>query len=172
MTTDLKSLIRDIPDFPKPGILFRDITTLLQRPDAFRLAVDRLVERYRGEKLDQIVAIESRGFILASAMAYLLGTGLVPVRKPGKLPHDTLSETYDLEYGSDRLEMHSDALGGGHRVLIVDDLLATGGTASAALALVRRAGANVTGCAFLIELSDLNGRARLGGLPVFSLVTY
>lgn len=172
MTTDLKSLIREIPDFPKPGILFRDITTLLQKADAFRLAVDRLVERYRDDKIEQIVAIESRGFILASAMAYLLGTGLIPVRKPGKLPHETLRETYDLEYGSDSLEMHADALGGGHRVLIVDDLLATGGTASAALALARRSGANVVGCAFLIELSDLNGRARLGGLPVFSLVTY
>jgi adenine phosphoribosyltransferase len=172
MTSDLKAMIREIPDFPKPGILFRDITTLLQDKDAFRLVIDRLVERFRDDRLDQLVAIESRGFILASAMAYQLGTGLVPVRKPGKLPHDTLRETYDLEYGTDSLEMHSDALGGGHRVLIVDDLLATGGTAAAALSLVKRAGADVVGCAFLIELSALNGRERLVGLPVFSLVTY
>ncbi len=172
MSTDLKSLIRDVPDFPKPGILFRDITTLLQKPEAFRLAIDRLVERFRGDRIDQLVAIESRGFILASAMAYQLGSGLIPVRKPGKLPSHKLAETYALEYGTDTLEMHSDALAGGQRVLIVDDLLATGGTASAAVSLARRAGGDVVGCAFLIELAFLEGRQRLSGLPVFSLVTY
>jgi adenine phosphoribosyltransferase len=170
--TDFKSLIRDVPDFPKPGILFRDITTLLRDPEAFRRAVDGIVGRYRGEGLDQIVGIESRGFILASAMAYTLGTGLVPVRKPGKLPAATISETYQLEYGEDSLEMHEDAFDAGSKVLIVDDLLATGGTAQATVSLVRRAGGDVAGCAFLVELAELGGREKLGDVPVFSLITY
>jgi adenine phosphoribosyltransferase len=134
--------------------------------------VDGIVGRYRGEGLDQIVGIESRGFILASAMAYTLGTGLVPVRKPGKLPAATISETYQLEYGEDSLEMHEDAFDAGSKVLIVDDLLATGGTAQATVSLVRRAGGDVAGCAFLVELAELGGREKLGDVPVFSLITY
>jgi len=170
--SDLKKLIRDVPDFPKPGILFRDITPLLKEPSAFRLAVDRIVERYRGEEIDQILGIESRGFILGSAVAYQLGAGLVPVRKPGKLPAATLRMNYMLEYGQDALEMHADALKIGQRVLVVDDLLATGGTANATVALARQAEAKVVGCAFLVELEALRGREKLPDLPIFSLVTY
>ena len=169
---DLKELIRDVPDFPKAGIIFRDITTLLRDAGAFRMAVDRIVDRYRGQRIDQLLVIESRGFILGSAAAYALGTGLIPVRKPGKLPAATLRASYQLEYGEDSLEMHADALRKGERVLIVDDLLATGGTAAATVSLARRAGAEVVGSAFLIELKALGGRGQLPGLPVFSLITY
>jgi adenine phosphoribosyltransferase len=169
---EFREMIRDVPDFPKPGILFRDITTLLKQPEAFRAVIDRLVEHYARERIDQVVGIESRGFILGSAMAYRLGAGLVPMRKPGKLPHKTLKVTYALEYGNDSLEMHEDALSAGTNVLIVDDLLATGGTAGAAVSLARKAGARVVDCAFLIELSALKGREKLQGLPVFSLISY
>jgi len=168
---DLKSRIRDIPDFPKPGIVFRDITPLLADGPAFRAMVDRFVERYRG-KVDVVLGIESRGFLIGAAVAYGLGVGLAVVRKPGKLPWQTYAARYDLEYGSDALEIHHDAVGHGHRVLIIDDLLATGGTASAAVELVQRCGGTVVGCAFLIELAFLHGRQRLAGTEVHSLIQY
>lgn len=169
---DLKSLIRDVPDFPKPGILFRDITTLLREPQALKQVIDRLHERFREDRIEEIIGVESRGFILASALAYRLGTGMIPVRKPGRLPSRTIRETYSLEYGEDSLEMHADALSAGQRVLVVDDLLATGGTAAAAVALARRAGGDVVGCAFMIELLALKGRSKLDGVPTFSLISY
>jgi len=169
--TDLTRHIRDIPDFPKPGIVFKDITPLLADATAFRATVDQFVERYRG-RADMVLGIESRGFIIGAAVAYGLGTGLAVVRKPGKLPARTYTARYDLEYGSDALEIHHDAVGDHHRVLIVDDLLATGGTASAAVELVQRCGGRVVACAFVIELAFLNGRQRLTGQDVFALVRY
>jgi adenine phosphoribosyltransferase len=169
--TDLARHIRDIPDFPKPGIVFKDITPLLADATAFRATVDQFVERYRG-RADMVLGIESRGFIIGAAVAYGLGTGLAVVRKPGKLPARTYAARYDLEYGSDALEIHHDAVGDHHRVLIVDDLLATGGTASAAVELVQRCGGRVVACAFVIELAFLNGRQRLAGQDVFALVRY
>ena len=168
---DLRSRIRDIPDFPKPGIVFKDITPLLADGSAFHEAIDRFVERYRG-RVDMVLGIESRGFIIGAAVAYGLGTGIAIVRKPGKLPYQTHSVRYDLEYGTDTLEIHHDAVGDRHRVLIIDDLLATGGTASAAVELVRRCGGTVVSCAFVIELAFLNGRRRLAGSDVFSLIEY
>src|SRR5947199_844320 len=168
---DLRVRIRDIPDFPKPGIVFKDITPLLAEAAAFRSMVDAFVDRYRGQA-DVVLGIESRGFIIGSAVAYGLGTGLALVRKPGKLPAQTYAARYELEYGSDMLEIHHDAIGTGHRVLIVDDLLATGGTAAAAVELVRRCGGDVLGCAVVIELAFLGGRRRLRDIEVFSLVTY
>jgi adenine phosphoribosyltransferase len=168
---DLKARIRDIPDFPKPGIVFKDITPLLADGDAFRATVDRFVDRYRG-RADTVLGIESRGFLIGAAVAYGLGTGLVVVRKPGKLPWQTYAARYELEYGSDALEIHHDAVGDHHRVLIIDDLLATGGTASAAVELVRRCGGTVVACGFVIELAFLNGRRRLGDCEVFSLIKY
>ncbi|TMA47674.1 MAG: adenine phosphoribosyltransferase [Deltaproteobacteria bacterium] len=171
MRTDLARHIRDIPDFPKPGVVFKDITPLLADATAFRATVDQLVERYRG-RADMVLGIESRGFIIGAAVAYGLGTGLAVVRKPGKLPARTYAARYDLEYGSDALEIHHDAVGDHHRVLIVDDLLATGGTASAAVELVQRCGGRVVACAFVIELAFLNGRQRLAGQDVFALVRY
>ena len=168
---NLKEHIREIPDFPTPGILFRDITPLLGHPEAFRFAVDRLAERFASEPFDAVVAIESRGFVFAAPLAYRLGVPLAPVRKQGKLPFDTHSVTYALEYGSDSLEVHVDAIGEGSRALIVDDLLATGGTAAATVRLVERSGAAVAGLAFVIELTDLGGRNALSGYRVESLVT-
>ena len=168
---DFARHIRDIPDFPKPGIVFKDITPLLADATAFRATVDQFVERYRG-RADMVLGIESRGFIIGAAVAYGLGTGLAVVRKPGKLPARTYAARYDLEYGSDALEIHHDAVGDHHRVLIVDDLLATGGTASAAVELVQRCGGRVLACAFVIELAFLNGRQRLAGQDVFALVRY
>jgi len=168
---DLKTRIRDIRDFPKPGIVFKDITPLLADGEAFKSLVDRFVERYRG-RVDTILGIESRGFLIGAAVAYGLGIGLAVARKPGKLPWQTYAARYDLEYGSDALEMHHDAVGKGHRVLIVDDLLATGGTASAAVALVRQCGGTVAGCAFVIELAFLRGRQKLADCDVFSLIRY
>src|SRR5213593_4328968 len=168
---DLQRYIRDIRDFPKPGIVFRDITPLLADSVAFRATVDRFVEQYRG-RADLVLGIESRGFIIGAAVAYGLGAGLAVVRKPGKLPARTYTARYDLEYGSDALEIHHDAVGNHHRVLLVDDLLATGGTASAAVELVQRCGGRVVGCAFVIELAFLNGRQRLAGQEVFALVRY
>jgi adenine phosphoribosyltransferase len=168
---DLRSRIRDIPDFPKPGIVFKDITPLLADGPAFRAMVDRFVERYRG-RADMVLGIESRGFIIGAAVAYGLGTGIALVRKPGKLPSQKYAASYQLEYGSDTLEIHDDAVGDRHRVLIIDDLLATGGTASAAVELVRRCGGTVVACGFLIELAFLNGRQRLPDTEVFSLVRY
>ena len=168
----LKRLIRDVPDFPKPGILFKDITTLLRDAGGLRTAVDCLVEPYRDVQLDQVLGIESRGFILGAVVADRLGVGFVPVRKPGKLPAGTLSASYALEYGTDTLEMHRDALDPGQRVLIVDDLLATGGTARAAVNLVKECGAEVAGLAFLIELEALNGRAQLPGEQLLAVLRY
>jgi adenine phosphoribosyltransferase len=169
---DLSSSIRVIPDFPIKGILFRDITTLLQDPGALRSAIDGLHERVRGLGVDVVVGMESRGFIFAAPLAYLLGVGLVPVRKLGKLPGETLTVEYELEYGTNTLEIHRDAISPGQRVLIVDDLLATGGTVLATLDLVRQLGGEVAGVAFLIELEALGGRARLDCEPVISLLTY
>ena len=169
---DLKRFIRDVPDFPRPGIVFKDITTLLKEPEALRYAFDKMVERYRGERIHIVVGIESRGFMLAPFLAYQLGAGFVPIRKVGKLPAETLGETYALEYGSDQLEMHTDAIETGQSVLIVDDLLATGGTARAAANLVRKTGGRIAGLAFLVELELLKGREKLEDLDVFSLVKY
>jgi adenine phosphoribosyltransferase len=169
---DLKRLIRDVPDFPKPGILFKDITTLLRDRDGFRRALDLFTVLCGDRPLDIVMGIESRGFIIGSALADRLGVGFVPVRKPGKLPAKTVSCSYDLEYGTDCLEAHEDALDEGARVLVVDDVIATGGTASAAGKLVRELGGTVAGYAFLVELTFLNGRARLGEGDVLSLIRY
>jgi len=169
---DLRSLIRDVPDFPKPGILFRDITPLLQVSEALREALDRLAQPYRKSGITKVVGIESRGYIFAPAIAMSLGAGFVPVRKPGKLPWKTASEEYSLEYGKDRLEIHIDGLARGERVLIVDDLLATGGTAAATRRLAERLGAEVVGAGFLVELTFLEGRARLLGMDVMSLIQF
>ena len=168
----LKGFIRDIPDYPQPGILFRDITPLLQDAQALRFAIDKLTERYRGAGIDAVVGIESRGFIFGTPLAYLLGVGFVPVRKKGKLPADTISIQYDLEYGTNVLEIHTDGLRPGQRVLIVDDLLATGGTTEGTVRLVESLGAHVVSLAFLIELEALKGRSRLPGQDVFALLSY
>jgi adenine phosphoribosyltransferase len=172
MMDDLKKLIREIADYPKPGILFYDLTTLLQDPRGFHSLVDRLCEHYNGKKVDLVAGIEARGFIFAPALAYRLGAGFVPIRKPRKLPSKTVSVTYELEYGSDQLEIHQDAVKPGQRVLLCDDLLATGGTASAAIELVRKLGGELAGAAFAVELSFLNGRAKIPGVDVFSLLKY
>jgi adenine phosphoribosyltransferase len=169
---NLKSLIREIPDFPKPGILFYDITTLLKDARGLRGVIEGLKDRYRDAHVDLVIGIEARGFIFAPALAYALGAGFVPVRKPKKLPAECLTVTYDLEYGSDSLQMHKDAVQSGSRVLIVDDLLATGGTAAAAARMVREAGGEVAGLAFVVELTFLNGRGKLAGYDVFSLLQY
>jgi adenine phosphoribosyltransferase len=169
---DLKKLIREVPDFPKPGILFYDITTLLKDKGGFHAVIDGLKHQYREAQVDVVLGIEARGFIFAPALAYALGAGFVPVRKPRKLPAMCVSVTYDLEYGTDRLEMHKDAVGDGSRVLIVDDLLATGGTASAAARMVREAGGTVAGLGFVVELTFLNGRRKLANYDVFSLLQY
>lgn len=169
--TDLARFIRDIPDFPKPGIIFKDITPLLANGDALRATIDGLVAPFRG-KVDVVLGIESRGFIMAAAAAYAMGIGMAIARKPGKLPYHKHAATYALEYGTDTLEMHLDAVAKGTRVLLMDDLLATGGTASAAIELVQRCGGEVAGCAFVIELGFLDGRKRLGGHDVHALLTY
>ena len=169
---DLKKYIRDIPDFPKPGILFRDITPLLGAPEAFREIIRRLAAPYRGEKLDAIVAAEARGFIFAAPLAIELSAGFVPVRKPGKLPAERHSHSYALEYGNDRLEMHVDGVKPGQRVLVVDDLLATGGTVGACCKLLEMSGAKIIGCAFAIELSALGGASAVAPHPVFSVIQY
>ncbi|MBZ5662553.1 MAG: adenine phosphoribosyltransferase [Acidobacteriia bacterium] len=168
----LKELIREVPDYPKPGILFYDLTTLLRDPAGFHSLVDALCDHYEGEHVDTVVGIEARGFILAPALAYRLGAGFVPVRKPRKLPAKAVSVTYDLEYGTDTLEIHEDAIKPGSRVLISDDLLATGGTAAATVALVRKLGGNVVGASFAVELTFLNGRKRLPGIDVFTMIQY
>ena len=169
---DLKKYIRDIPDFPKPGILFRDITPLLARPEAFREAVRQLADHYRGRKIDAVVAAEARGFIFAAPLALELGAGFVPVRKPGKLPFDTHAFHYELEYGTDTLEMHTDGATQGQKVLVVDDLLATGGTVDACCRLLEKTGATIEGCAFVIELVALGGAKRIAPFEVFSLIRY
>ena len=168
----LKSKIREVPDFPKPGILFYDITTLLCDGQGFRDTVDALAAPYMGEDIDQVIGIESRGFILGAAVAATLGSGFVPIRKPGKLPSKTHQETYNLEYGTDALEIQQDACAHDKRILIVDDVLATGGTARAAIDLARKAGGKIIGAAFLIELDFLNGRSKLPGEAVYSVLRY
>ena len=168
----LKAKIREIPDFPKAGILFYDITTLLCDAKGFRDTVDALAAPYMGEDIDQVIGIESRGFILGAAVANALGCGFIPVRKPGKLPHATYQEQYSLEYGNNALEIHQDACANQQRILIVDDVLATGGTAKAAVDLARKAGGKIIGAAFLIELDFLNGRSKLLGEPVYSVLRY
>ena len=169
---DLKVLIREVQDYPKPGILFYDLTTLLKDAKGFHSLVDRLCEQYNGTKVDLVVGIEARGFIFAPALAYRLNAGFVPVRKPKKLPAKTASVTYDLEYGTDQLDIHADSIKPGQRVLICDDLLATGGTAAAAVKLIRQLGGEVVGAAFAVELTFLDGRAKLPGIHVFSLLKY
>ncbi len=168
----LENSIRSIPDFPKPGILFRDITTLLKDGKALKLTIDLLYKKYKGQKIDKIVAVESRGFILGAALAYKLGLGIVLVRKKGKLPYKTISASYSLEYGMDTLEIHEDAIAPGEKILVIDDLLATGGTVSAVINLVKQLKGKVAGTAFVIELVDLKGREKLKGLPVYSLIKF
>jgi adenine phosphoribosyltransferase len=168
----LKSKIRHVPDFPKSGILFYDVTTLLRDPEGFKIAIDSLANPYKDRGISLVVGIESRGFILGAAVADRLGAGFVPVRKVGKLPSTTVRVNYDLEYGSDSLEMHRDAVDPGQRVLVVDDLLATGGTAKATVDLVKQLGGKIEGVAFLIELIELNGRARLQGEQVYAVLQY
>jgi adenine phosphoribosyltransferase len=168
----LKARIRNVPDFPKAGILFYDITTLLREPDGFRLTIDSLALPFRQEKIDVVVGIESRGFILGGAVADRIGAGFTPIRKPGKLPAGTLKESFSLEYGSDVLEVHEDGIERGQRVLIVDDVLATGGTAAAAVNLVKRLGGDLVGAAFLIELLALNGRSKLGEERIHTVLQY
>ncbi|MFO7813985.1 MAG: adenine phosphoribosyltransferase [Pelovirga sp.] len=169
---DLKNIIRDIPDFPKKGIIFKDVTTLLADAKSYQRMIDLLAHRYVGEKIDQIVGIEARGFILGAALAYKLGTGITLVRKSGKLPYKTHQVTYDLEYGSDVLEIHEDAFKKGDRVIIADDLLATGGTMAAVIQLLDRTGAELVECAFLAELEFLNGRSKLPEGKIFSLLKF
>jgi adenine phosphoribosyltransferase len=173
-TPDIKTLIRTVPDFPKPGVQFRDITTLLKNADGFRTVIERFQSAYRDVEIDKVAAIESRGFIMGAALAYALGVGFVPIRKGGKLPAENFGQDYQLEYGTDRLEMHSDAVQSGERVLLVDDLIATGGTAEAALRLIGIARGSVVGCAFVIDLPDLGGRTRLArlGYPVLALCQF
>ena len=169
---DLKSKIREIPDFPKEGILFYDITTLLKDADGFKRVIDKIGSFYDGDGVQKVVAMESRGFILGAPVAYRLGAGFVPVRKPGKLPSDVYEAKYELEYGSDSLSIHQDAIAPGERVLIVDDLIATGGTVAATVQLVKKLGGIIHGVAFLIELTDLRGRNKLDGHNVVSLLSY
>ena len=169
---ELQTLVRAIPDFPKPGILFRDITPLIKNAQAFRSAIDMLGEAFVGQKIDYVVAIEARGYLVGAPLAHTLGAGLIPVRKPDKLPFDTLKADYALEYGTNTLEVHADALGHGERVIIADDLLATGGTAAATKTLVERLGGDVVGFAFLIELEGLRGRDKLGTTPVTTLMSF
>jgi adenine phosphoribosyltransferase len=169
---DLKTLIRDIPDFPKPGILFRDITTLLRDPAGFKYTIDRLADVVAPLNPEYIVGMESRGFIFGAPLAYRLGIGFVPVRKPGKLPAAVYTAEYALEYGTDKLQIHQDAIPAGGRVLMVDDLIATGGTAAATAKLLQDIGSNLVGCAFIIELDALNGRSKLPEVPIVTLVNY
>lgn len=175
MTADtawLRDHIRDVPDFPEQGVVFKDITPLLGNIDAFRFAVDALADHYCGDNIDYVVGMEARGFLFAAPLSYRCGAGLVPVRKPGKLPWESITKRYDLEYGTDELEMHVDAFGAGDRVLIVDDVLATGGTAAATIDLVESTGATVAGLGFVVELGFLGGGAKLEHHEVFSLLVY
>ncbi|MEO1014791.1 MAG: adenine phosphoribosyltransferase [Pseudomonadota bacterium] len=171
---DLKSTVRTIPDYPKPGIMFRDITTLLSDPRAFRRVVDEMVQPLAGDKIDKVVGIEARGFILGGAVAHQLSVGFVPMRKKGKLPHKTVGERYALEYGEDEIELHEDAILAGERVLLVDDLIATGGTATAGVKLIEKIGGDVALCSFVIDLPDLGGAEKLRGLghSVASLMSF
>ena len=170
----IKSLIRTIPHYPKQGIQFRDITTLLKDPIGFRIVIDELAKRYSDQKIDKVAGIEARGFIVGAALAYKLGVGFVPVRKPGKLPAETIGHDYALEYGADRVEVHTDAISQGEHILLVDDLIATGGTAEAAALLIEKLGGEIVECAFVIDLPDLGGTKRLAqnGLKSFSLCEF
>ncbi len=169
---ELKSIIRDIPDFPKKGIIFKDITTLLSDAKSFQRMIDLLSHRYIGERIDKVVGVEARGFIIGSALAYKLGAGVVLVRKPGKLPSETFTKTYDLEYGTDTLEIHTDAIKPGERILIADDLLATGGTTAAVVDMVSSMGGDIIECCFMVELEFLSGKKRLPEGKVFSLLQF
>lgn len=169
---EVKKAIRTVPDYPKPGILFYDITTILQDPRHFRTVVDALVERYASMEISKVLAMESRGFIYGAPLATAIGAGFVPLRKPGKLPYKTVSESFELEYGADALEMHEDAVTQGERVLVLDDLLATGGTAAASVSLARKCGAHVVEAGFVIELTFLNGRDKLRDVPVYSMIQF
>lgn len=169
---DLKSIIRDIPDFPKKGIIFKDITTLLADAKSYQRMVDLLAHRYVGERIDKVVGVEARGFVIGSALAYKLGAGVVLVRKPGKLPYETFKKTYDLEYGTDTLEIHTDAIRKGERVIIADDLLATGGTMAAVVDMVTSMGGDIVECCFMAELDFLSGRKKLPEGKVFSLLNF
>lgn len=169
---DLASTIRSVPDFPVEGILFYDITTMLKNPPALKQCIDQLVDPYRAANIDAVVGMESRGFIFGMPVAYLLGVGFVPIRKPGKLPAETLAESYELEYGTNALEIHVDGIEAGQKVLVVDDLLATGGTAKATCNLVEKLGGQIAGLAFVIELTFLNGREKLSDYEIFSLLKY
>lgn len=168
----LKAAIRDVPDFPKKGIIFKDITPVLKNGELFSIAVEKMVEPFKNKKIKSIVAIEARGFILGGAIAYILNCGMIPVRKTGKLPSKTYSVTYELEYGTDTLEIHTDAVNKGDRILLVDDLLATGGTAESVCKLIEKSGGEIAGISFLIELAFLKGREKLKNYPIFSLIKY
>jgi adenine phosphoribosyltransferase len=168
----LEKSIRSIPDFPKPGILFRDVTTLIQNKTAFKKSVDLLAKKYKSKGFDKVVGVEARGFIFAAAVAHKIGAGFVPVRKKGKLPFKTIAATYQLEYGSDTLEIHQDAIIPGEKVLIIDDLLATGGTVGAVIQLVKQLGGKIAGIGFVIELVDLNGKDKFKEYPIYSLVKF
>lgn len=169
---NLKDTIRTIPDWPMKGIMFRDITTLMQNPEAFRESCDLLAARYKGMKIDKIAGIDARGFVFGSVLAYQLNIGFIPVRKKGKLPFKTITESYSLEYGTNEIELHEDAVSKGEKVLIIDDLIATGGTVNAAIKLIEKLGGVVAECAFVVELPDLHGREKLKGYQVFSLVQF
>ena len=169
---DIKSMIRTIPNFPKQGIMFRDVTTLLKNPIGFNYVIDQFVKRYEDMDIDYVVGIESRGFILAGAIAYRLNKGFIPVRKPGKLPHEVDSIEYELEYGTDKLEIHLDALKEGDKVILIDDLLATGGTSRAAAQLIEKRGAKVIEFGCIVELPDLKGREKLNGYPVYNMIEF
>ena len=170
----IKSRIRTIPHYPKQGIMFRDITTLLKDPVGLRLTVDEIVKRYKGHKISKVAGIESRGFIIGAPVAYLLGVGFIPIRKKGKLPGETIGHDYQLEYGTDRIEIHTDAISKGEHILLIDDLIATGGTAEAAAILIRKMGGEVLECCFVVDLPDIGGRKRLEkmGLKVFTLCEF
>ena len=172
MTKSIKSKIRTVPHWPKEGIMFRDITTLLKDAEGFKETIDLLYSRYKDKKIDKVIGIESRGFIFGAPLAYLLGCGFVPIRKPGKLPAEIESEEYTLEYGKDKIEVHKDAINKGDKILIVDDLIATAGTASAARNLVKKLGGELVECAFIVELVDLRGRDKLKGENVYSIVEF
>jgi len=169
---DLKKTIRTVPNWPKKGVMFRDITTLLKNGAAFKQTCDELYERYKDEKIDVVAGIESRGFIFGSVLAYKLGVGFIPIRKPGKLPAETISEEYKLEYGTDKIEIHKDAIKRGQKVLIIDDLIATGGTVSSAVKLVERLGGIVAECAFIIDLPDLKGKEKLTKYKIFTMLEF
>jgi adenine phosphoribosyltransferase len=172
MVEKLKKIIRDVPDFPKKGILFKDITTLLKDPASYQRTVDLMSHRYVGKGVDVVVGVEARGFIVGAALAYKLGAGVILVRKPGKLPHKTHKASYKLEYGEDSLEIHQDAISPGQKVLIADDVLATGGTVSAVINLIEKMGGQIVECAFLSEIEALNGRSKIKNYPVFSLIKF